>query len=77
MQVSERLPVEIAGNGGLLKIGTMPEFEIRPGVDSGDFFGVHLRFRRRAGRIIGILCQCVGDARKLPGFEPATDPSTE
>ncbi len=65
----DRIPVEIPGNGGIVKIGTVPVFQVAPGCDSGDFFGVYLVFRRHSGRIIGIVCQGAGDARKLPGFE--------
>ena len=64
-----RIPVEIPGNGGLLEVGTVPAFQVVSDCDSGDFCGVYLTFKRHSGRVVGIICQCASDARRLPGFE--------
>lgn len=74
-----RLIVEIPTGGGLLKLGTMPPLlgVGVPETDAVDWFDVHLRLKRRAGRVVGVICECASDARKLPGFEPLADPRTQ
>lgn len=70
----DRVSVEIPGDGGLVRVGTVSAALIEPQCDAGDFFGAYLSFKRRSGRVVGIICQCASDARKLPGFEPVPDP---
>lgn len=77
VEAPDRIPVEIPGNGGLLEVGTVPASWAVPEVDSAEWFDVHLTFKRHYGRLIGVICECASDAKRLPGFEAARDPTKE
>lgn len=65
--------VEVLGPERLFAIGTMPSQHV-PEATTGEVNGVYVLVRQRAGRALSVVCQSVGEARKLPGFRPLSGP---
>lgn len=61
--------VEVLGSEQLFAVGTVPSRHV-PRSATGEVDGVYVLVRYRAGRIVSVICQSVGEARKLPGFRP-------
>lgn len=63
------ISVEVLGPESLFAVGTMPSRHV-PQATTSEVNGVYVLVRYRAGRILSVVCQSVGEARKLPGFRP-------